>query len=117
VFHRLYEVDLKLHPQKCFLAHPEGPYLGHVISAEGILPTPGKVLAVKKFPTPTNVIAFREFLGWLVIIGVHCPILPSRLDHSSCWQEVMFHFCGQNPVWKLQNLEGATHVTRSAGIP
>jgi len=117
VFHRLYEVDLKLHPQKCFLAHPEGPYLGHVISAEGYLPTPGKVLAVKKFPTPTNVIAFREFLGWIVVIGVHCPILPSRLDHSSCWQEVMFHFCGQNPVWKLQKLEGATHVTRSAGIP
>ena len=72
---------------------------------------------MKKFPTPTNVIAFREFLGWIVIIGVHCPILPSRLDHSSCWQEVMFHFCGQNPVWKLQKLEGATHVTRSAGIP
>ena len=60
VFRRLREVGLKLHPQKCFLGRPEVPYLGHVISAEGILPNPGKVLAVKEFPTPTNV---REFLG------------------------------------------------------
>ena len=39
------------------------PYLGYVISAEGILPNLAKILAVQEFPTPTNVRAVREFLG------------------------------------------------------
>ena len=60
MFSRLCEVGLKLHPQKCVLSCPEAPYLGYVISAEGILPNPDKILAVKEFPAPTNV---REFLG------------------------------------------------------
>jgi len=63
VFHRLHKVCLKLHPQKCFLGRPEVPYLSHVISAGEILPHPGNLLAVKEFPTPTNVRAVREFLG------------------------------------------------------
>ena len=60
---RLCEVGLKLHPQKCVLGCPEVPYLGYVISAEGILPNPAKILAVQEFPTPTNVRAVREFLS------------------------------------------------------
>ena len=55
VFSRLCEVSLKLHPQKCVLGCPEVHYLGYVISAEGILPNPDKILAVKEFPTPINV--------------------------------------------------------------
>ena len=49
--------------QKCVLGCPEVPYLGYVISAEGILPNLAKILAVQEFPTPTNVRAVREFLG------------------------------------------------------
>ena len=64
VFSRLCEVGLKLHPQKCVLGCPEVPYLGYVISAEGILANPDKILAVKEFPTPTNVRAVRQFLGF-----------------------------------------------------
>ena len=37
-FSHLCQVGLKLHPQKCILVCPEVPYLGYVISAEGILP-------------------------------------------------------------------------------
>ena len=42
---------------------PEVRYLSCVISAEGILPNPDKILAVKEFPTHTNVRAVRECLG------------------------------------------------------
>ena len=52
-----------LHPQKCIFGCPKVPYLGYVISAEGILPNPDKILAVKEFPTTTNVRAARESLG------------------------------------------------------
>ena len=63
VFCRLRDVGLKLHPQKCFLGRSEVPYLGHIISSNGIFPNPDKIEAVKKYPTPTNVRSVREFLG------------------------------------------------------
>ena len=63
VFQRLREVGIKLHPQKCSLGRSTVPYLGHVISAQGISPDPAKVTAVEKFPIPTNVRYVREFLG------------------------------------------------------
>ena len=63
VFSRLCEVGLKLYPQKCVLGCPEVRYLGCVISAEGILSNSHKILAVKEFPTHTNIRAVREYLG------------------------------------------------------
>ena len=60
---RVCEVGLKLYPQKCVLGCPEVRYLGCVISAEGTLPNPHKILAVKEFPTRTNIRAVREYLG------------------------------------------------------
>ena len=51
----LRDVGLKLHPQKCLLGRSEAPYLGHIISSNGIFPNPDKIEAVKNYPTPTNV--------------------------------------------------------------
>ena len=63
VFQRLHDVGIKLHPLKCSLGRSMVPYLGHVISAQGIFPDPEKVTAMEKFLTPTNVRLVREFLG------------------------------------------------------
>jgi len=60
VFDRL---ELKLHPEKCKLGCSEVLYLGHVVSAEGILPNPEKVRAVRDFRVPTKEKSLREFLG------------------------------------------------------
>ena len=38
VFRRLEEARLKLKPQKCLFLRQEVPYLGHVISADGVRP-------------------------------------------------------------------------------
>ena len=40
VFQRLRELGLKLQPDKCEFVKPELEYLGHVVSAEGVKPTP-----------------------------------------------------------------------------
>jgi len=37
--------------------------LGHLISAEGILPDPTKTFRVKQWPTPTSVKEIQQFLG------------------------------------------------------
>ena len=41
VFGRLHDAGLRLKPKKCLL-RDQVPYLGHVISAEGIHPDPAK---------------------------------------------------------------------------
>ena len=63
---------------------PEVLYLGCVISAEGILPNPHNILAVKEFPTHTNIRAVREYLGLASYYQRFVPDLPRELDHSTC---------------------------------
>lgn len=55
--------DLTIKPQKCHFGFRELLFLGHVISAEGVRPDPGKTEAVAKFPKPTDKKAVRRFLG------------------------------------------------------
>ena len=63
VFERLRQAGLKLKPSKCFLLRPRVPYLGHVISAEGVSTDPEKVKAVQQWPVPSKVTDVRSFLG------------------------------------------------------
>jgi len=50
----LREAHLQLKLSKCFFAHSEVTYLGHIVSSNGITPDPQKVAAVLQFPTPTE---------------------------------------------------------------
>ena len=63
VFEGLRQASLKLKPSKCFLLQPRVPYLGHVISAEGVKTDPEKVKAVQQWPVPSKVTDVRSFLG------------------------------------------------------
>ena len=67
VFWKLKKAGLKLKPSKCELFQQQIAYLGHMISAQGVATDEGKVIAIKKWPTPTNVTEFP---------GIH-GILPS----------------------------------------
>jgi hypothetical protein len=68
VFGRLREARLRLKPKKCLILRDEVPYLGHVISTQGIHPDPSKTEKVKLFPTPSDVTTrdvttLRQFVG------------------------------------------------------
>ena len=63
VLQRIQDVGLKLKPTKCHFARKEVEYLGHVITADGVSPSPKLVVAVKEFPNPKNVKEVRRFLG------------------------------------------------------
>ena len=63
VFERFRQAGLKLKPSKCFLLRPRVPYLGHVISAEGVSTDPAKIRAVEQWPVPSKVSDVRSFLG------------------------------------------------------
>lgn len=63
VFGRLREAGLCLKSKKCLILRDEVPYLGHVISTQGIRPDPSKTEKVKSFPTPTDTTTLRQFVG------------------------------------------------------
>uniref|UniRef100_A0A8C5QIG0 ribonuclease H n=1 Tax=Leptobrachium leishanense TaxID=445787 RepID=A0A8C5QIG0_9ANUR len=64
VLKRLNEEGLKLSLEKCQFCLPSITYLGHVVSAEGVLTDPRKLEAVASWPRPRNVTELRSFLGF-----------------------------------------------------
>ena len=62
-FMALHQAHLQLKLSKCSFAHNEVCYLGHIVSAAGVKPNPRKVKAVSKYPVPTSVKEFKQFLG------------------------------------------------------
>ena len=63
VLQRLREAGLKLKPKKCQFAMQQVTYLGHVISAHGILPDASKIEAVADYPAPKTAKQLKQFLG------------------------------------------------------
>ena len=63
VFERLRQAGLKLHPGKCQFLQQKVYFLGHVVSADGLLPDPNKTSKVKDWPTPGTVQEVQQFLG------------------------------------------------------
>ena len=63
IFDRLRNANLRLKPGKCNFAVTSVPYLGHVLSKEGISVDPNKTHAVSTYPTPKSVKDIRAFIG------------------------------------------------------
>ncbi len=57
------EANLKFKPTKCCLMRAQVPFLGHIVSREGVGVDPAKTEAMEKWPTPVNVKDVRAFLG------------------------------------------------------
>mgnify|MGYP003691612483 CR=1 FL=1 len=63
VCERFRNTKLKLKPMKCNLYKDKVSFLGHVVSANDIQCDPQKILAIKDWPVPQNLIDVRSFLG------------------------------------------------------
>ena len=77
MFQRLASHGLKIEPSKCFLFQKSVPYLGKIISTEGISADPEKVDAINEWPVPANAKEFKVFLG---TAGYH-----RRYIHHFCY--------------------------------
>ena len=62
-FQRLKYANLKLNPKKCAFFQKEMKYLGHIVSAKGVVPDPVKIKAVKTRPRPSCIKDIKSFLG------------------------------------------------------
>jgi hypothetical protein len=58
---RRYSFYLK--PKKCTIAADQVDLLGHLITQEGVKPSPSKIQAIVDYPAPTNKTELRAFLG------------------------------------------------------
>lgn len=63
VLQLLEQHNLVLNLEKCTWALPSIPYLGHIVSGNGISPNPDKVRAIMEWPRPQTVTTTRGFLN------------------------------------------------------
>ena len=63
---RCRERNLKLNREKLQLKCTETPFIGHVLTSEGIKPDPGKIEAVLKMERPSDVAAVRRLVGLVI---------------------------------------------------
>ena len=64
VLTRLKKCNLKLSPEKCFFIQDKVPFLGHIVSENGVETDPSKIDKIRNWPTPTNADELRSFLGF-----------------------------------------------------
>lgn len=64
VLHRLRDFGLKLSIEKCIFFQTSVPYLGHVVSKNGVETDPAKIEALRSWPVPKNLKELRSFLGF-----------------------------------------------------
>jgi hypothetical protein len=74
VFAKLRMHNLKLQPDKCEFLRKKVTYLGHRLTPQGLIPDSDKVVAVRKFPIPTNT---RQLKGFLCLAGYYRRFIPS----------------------------------------
>jgi hypothetical protein len=70
VLHALQDKGLLIHAKKCVWGIPELEYLGHKISAAGVLQLPSHVAAIQEFPNPT--IIKEPSWEWATSTGDSC---------------------------------------------
>ena len=66
--------------KKCHFGLPEVQYLGHLVTAEGILPNQDCIAAIRNFPPPDTKVGLKRFLQMLN----YYPALVSSTFRSPC---------------------------------
>ena len=94
---RCHELNLILNLQKIKLRLSQVPFMGHLLTADGVVTDPNKDRAIRDMPTPTDVKSLIKFLGMLTYLSKFLPNLSSVCeplrqlelkDAEWCWLPV-----------------------------
>lgn len=77
LFQRLSAYGLCVNTEKCQFGKNEIKFLGHIVTANGIKPTPEKVEAVESFPQPTIAKQLKRFIA---MINFYRRFLPHAVE-------------------------------------
>lgn len=90
--------NLKLNPKKLKLKMEEVPFIGHILTREGVKIDPSKVEAITKMPVPQDVKDLMRFLGMVQYVAKFLPKLSTvteplrRLtDKDATWKWTAEH--------------------------
>lgn len=97
VFQRLRAAKLKLKPSKCVFLQTSVPFLGHVVTAEGVRTDPEKVKAVQEWPVPRTVKQVRSFVG----LGAYYKRFVEGFSEIC---KPLFKLCEKNRKFEWTNL-------------
>ena len=86
VLKQLEEFNLKIKPKKCHFLQCSVVFLRHVLSAEGISATPGKVEKVRNWPVPTNPKELQSFLG---LASYYCHFILKFTVIAKCLHQLV----------------------------
>ena len=78
VLNRAREVNLKFNSKKCRIRQEEVPYVGHVLSKEGLKPDPEKICAVQEMQPAENTKELKSFLRFIQYLAKFMPNMASE---------------------------------------
>lgn len=80
VLERLSNANIKVNLQKCKWFVNSLPFLGHVLTDNGLMPSPDRVETIRRAKIPNNVSELKAFLGLINYYGKFIPNLSTRLS-------------------------------------
>ena len=80
LLHRLRAIGLKLNKDKCKIGLTEIPYIGHLLSEQGVKPDPSKVDAILNMPCPTDKQDLQRFMGMIAYLS---KFIPNMAEESA----------------------------------
>ena len=81
ILDRFLSANIKLKPENCVFASEEVPYLGFIITTEGICPDDDKVKAKVEMPFPNTAKGMIRFLG---AVNFYRDFIPRFSFIASC---------------------------------
>ena len=75
LFERCRAKQIRLNPDKIELKKASMPYIGHILTSEGVQADPGKVQAILEMTKPTDVAGVRRILGTVNYLAKFLPHL------------------------------------------
>ncbi|KAK3098150.1 hypothetical protein FSP39_016659 [Pinctada imbricata] len=75
VLQKARSINLKLNKAKCVIGKPEVNYVGHLLTGDGLKPTPERVRAITEMRVPENHAELETILGMLAYVAKFIPKL------------------------------------------
>ena len=98
---RLRAIDLQLNKDKCKIGLTEIPYIGHLLSEQGVKPDPSKVDAIINMSGPTNKQDLQRFMGMLAYLSKFIPNMAEESAPLRRLLEKMFNGTGLMNIKKV----------------
>lgn len=85
VFQRLHKFGVKLNVQKCVFGVKKVPFLGHLVSSDGISPLPERVDTLRQYELPKTISELRRFLA---ILNFYHRFIPNAAKKQAILHEL-----------------------------